>query len=83
MLSVGMWLGNPFGREGIEKIFIPDVNRQDVRAVEAMNKEPTKFALSLVDVFFSKETLAKSLVTQKDGRERLDPDIIEGIRRKL
>ena len=77
-----MWLGNPFGREGIEKLFIPDVNRRDVRAVEALSKEPSKFALALVDVFFSKETLAKSVVTQKEGRERLDLDVIEGIRRK-
>ena len=78
-----MWLGNPFGRKDIEKIFIPEVNRRDVRAVEALNKEPSKFALALVDVFFfSRETLAKSLVTQKKDQECLDPDIIEGIRRK-
>ena len=82
MICVGVWLGNPFGREGIEKIFIPDVNRRDVWAVEAMSKETSKFSLALVDVFFSRETLAKSLVTQKEGRQRLDPDIIEGIRRK-
>ena len=47
-----MWLGNPFGRKDIEKIFIPEVNRRDVRAVEALSKEPSKFALALVDVFF-------------------------------
>ena len=47
--------------------------------MEALSKEPSKIALALVDVFFSRET-AKSLVTQKD-KERLDHDI-EGIRCK-
>ena len=50
--------------------------------MEALSKEPSEFALALVDVFFSRETLAKSLVAQKEDKKRLDPDIIEVIRRK-
>ena len=80
MICIGVWLGNHFGREGIQKIFIPDVSKRDVRAVEAMSRELSKFVLALVDIFSSRETLAKSLVTQKEDQERLDPDI-EGIRR--
>lgn len=66
----------------MEKIFIPDTKPQDIRAVEALNKEATKFTLALLDVFFSKETLSRSLVTRKEGRDLLNPDVIEGIRRK-
>ena len=49
--NLGVWLGNPYGRAGVEKIFIPDTKPQDIRAVEALNKEATKFALALLDVF--------------------------------
>ena len=40
-------------------------------------------ALALLDVFFTKEQLGRSLVTNKDGRDLLDPNIIEGIRCEL
>ena len=79
---LGVWLGNPYGRSRVDKIFIPDIKQQDVRAVEALNKEATKFALALLDVFFSKETLCRSLATRKEGRDLLNPDVVEGIRRK-
>ena len=82
MICIGVWLGNPFGREGIEKIFIPDVSRHDVRAVEAMSREPSKFVLALVDVFFQQGNIGEVLSFKKEGRERVDPDIIEGIRHK-
>lgn len=54
--------------------------QKDIKAVEALQKAPTKFALALMDVLFTKEKMVKSLVTKKEGRDLLEPSIIEGIR---
>ena len=80
IISTGVWLGDPYGREGVEKILIPGFTTQQVRAVDTKSKTPTKLALTLLDVFFTREKLAKSLCTRWEGREQLDPMIIEGIR---
>ena len=55
----------------------------DIRAVQVLSKDAAKCALSLLDVFFSKECLVRSLVTKKDDKDLLDPDVIEGIRCKI
>ena len=47
-----------------------------------LSKAASKCALALLDVFFSKECLARYLAT-KEGKDLLDPDIIEGIRCKI
>ena len=70
------WLGDPSG----EKVFIHGYSQHRVRAVEGLSADPTKMALALLDVFFTKEQLGRSLVTNKDGRDLLDPNIIERIR---
>ena len=58
------------------------MKRSDIRAVEVLSKSASKCALSLLDVFFTKECLVRSLATKKD-KDLLDPDIIEGIRCKI
>ena len=79
--NTGVLLGDPHG----QNLFVshPTIKQNDIRATEALSKTPGKFVLSMVDLFFSRSTLANSLVTRKEGRERLDPDIMEGIRCKL
>ena len=47
-----------------------------------MASTPAKLALGLADILFTREELASSLVTKKEGRNLLDPEKIEGIRRK-
>lgn len=81
IIHVGVLLGDPHG----ENKFIshPTVRQRDIRAVEAVCGDGKKFVLSALDIFFTKSTLARSLVTKKEGRDQLDPDIIEGLRRKL
>ena len=76
--NTGVLLGDPHG----QNLFVahPTIKQSDVRATEALSKTPGKFVLSMVDLFF---TLANSLATNKEGRERLDADIMEGLRRKL
>ena len=80
-VHVGVILGDPHG----ENKFIshPTVRQRDIRAAEAMCGDGKKFFLSALDIFFTKSTLARSLVTKKEGRDQLDPDIIEGLRCKL
>lgn len=52
--------------------------------IAALQHKPAKkMALSLLDVFFSKETLAKSLCTPWQDRDLLDQNVINGIRCKL
>ena len=60
----------------------PTVKASDIRGVEVLSKAASKCALALLDVFFSKECLARYLAT-KEGKDLLDPDIIEGIRCKI
>lgn len=59
------------------------MKRSDIRAVEVLSKSASKCALSLLDVFFTKECLVRSLATKKDDKDLLDPDTIEGIRCKM
>ena len=75
-----MILGNP---RTAEHIVIPGYSQTSVRALEALSTSPDKLALGLVDILFSKDELSSSLVTVKEDRELLDPDKIEGIRRKI
>ena len=61
---------------------IPNFTQQQVRAADTKARTPTKLALALLDVFFSRDKLSQSLCTKWEGREQLDPTIIEGIRRE-
>lgn len=74
--NTGVLLGGPHG----QNLFVahPTIKQSDVRATEALSKTPGKFVLSMMDLFFSRSTLANSLATKKEGRERLDADIMEG-----
>lgn len=74
-------LGDPNGQ--FIHIDHPTVKANDIRGVEVLSKAASKCALALLDVFFSKECLARSLATKKEGKDLLDPDILEGIRCKI
>ena len=73
----GLIFGDPRGE--CISIDHPTVKPSDIRAVEVLSKTASRCALALLDVFFSKESLVRSLATKKDGKDLLDPDIIEGI----
>lgn len=74
-VHAGVLLGDPHG----ENKFISHSTARhcDIRAIEAMCGDGKKFFLSALDIF-TKSTLARSLVTKKDGRDQLASDIIEG-----
>ena len=65
-----------------QQIVIPGCSHTTVRALEASSTTPDELALGLADILFTKDELSSSLVTQKEGRNLLDPDRVEGIRRK-
>ena len=69
-------LGNPHTEQHI----IPGYSHTSVRALEA---SPDQLALGLADTLFTKDELSSSLVTEKGDRNLLDPDRVEGIRRKI
>lgn len=46
------------------------------KRAEALSKTAGKFALSMVDLFFTRSTLTSSLAIRKEEKERLDPDIL-------
>lgn len=71
-------LGDPKG----ENVTVPGVSQRQVRAEEAKAKSAQKLALHLMDIFFTKDQMATSLCTKWEGRDLLDPDIVEGIRCK-
>ena len=77
---VGVLLGDPHG----ENKFVAhsSVKQRDIKAIEAVCRDGKKFVLAALDIF-TKGTLARSLVTRKEGRDQLDPDIIEGLRCEL
>ena len=81
LYDVGVLLGDPYG----ESKFIahPMIKQRDIKATEAVCNNGKKFVLARLDVFFNKATLARSLVTRKEGRDLLDPDVIQGIRCKV
>lgn len=72
-------MGNP---RTDHHIIISGYSQASVRSVEALATTPAKLALGLADVLFTKDELSTSLVTKKEGRNLLDPDKVEGIRRK-
>ena len=45
--------------------------------------DASKFALRLLGVFFTVEELARSNCTKADGRELLDPEILQAIKCKI
>jgi hypothetical protein len=62
---VGVLLGDPHG----ENKFIahPSVKQRDIKSVEAVCRDGKKFVLAALDIFFTKSTLARSLVTGEIG----------------
>ena len=72
-------LGNP---RSDHQIVIPGCSHMTVKALEASSTTPDELALGLADILFTKDELSSSLVTQKEGRNLLDPDRVEGIRHK-
>ena len=59
---------------------VPGCSHTTVRALEASSTTLDELALGLADILFTKDELSSSLVTQKEGRNLLDPDRVEGIR---
>ena len=45
-------------------------------------RDPAKFALRLLGIFFTLEQLSVSNCTKAEGRELLDPNILQAIKRK-
>ena len=73
-------LGNPCTDK---HIVIPGYSQTSVRALEALSTTAAKLALGLTDILFTKDELSSSLVTVKEDRDLLNPDRVEGIRRKI
>jgi hypothetical protein len=73
-------LGNP---RTDKHIVITGYSQTSVRALEALSTTANKLALGLTDILFTKDELSSSLVTVKEDRNLLNPDKIEGIRRKI
>ena len=65
LCDVGVLLGDPHGE--IKFIAHPSIKQWDIKAVEAVCRDGKKFVLAALDVFFTKSTLARSLVTKKEG----------------
>ena len=76
----GCFLGNPKEPVGEKRIFIKGTSQMQVRAQEARSKSARR--LKLLSLFFMKEEMAESLCTPLEGKKLLNPEIIEGIRRK-
>ena len=69
-------MGCPTG----ECIHLADFTQRDVISVEGVSSDASKLALNLIDVFFfTKDILSTSLATRWEGRDLLDPEVIEGI----
>lgn len=75
----GCILGDPLGKH----IVIDNVPQWKVKAKETASSKASSLALKLMDVFFTREELAKGNCTETDGRELLRPTVIEGIRCKF
>ena len=73
-------MGNP---RTDKHIVIPGYSQTSVRALEALSTTAAKLALGLTDILFTKDELSSSLVTVKEDRDLLNPDRVEGIRRKI
>ena len=65
-----------------ECIHLADFTQRDVISVEGVSTDASKLALNLLDVFFTKDILSTSLATRWEGRDLLNPEVIEGIRCK-
>ena len=63
-----------------DRKWISGVQKARVKSVESISGSPTKLAQKLMDVFFTRDVMARSLVTSKKDSEQLDPHVIEGIR---
>ena len=54
--------------------------RRQVKGKEVLASNESSLALKLMDLFFTKEEMARSNYTQAKGRDILRQDIIAGIR---
>ena len=63
-------------------VSITNVPQWKVKAKETASSKASSLALKLVDVFFTRDEMAKGNCTETDGRELLRPNVIEGIRCK-
>ena len=61
-------------------MFIKNFSAKNIRTAENLSRSAARLCLNLLNVFFTKETLAESLVTDIEGRKLLNQEIIEGIR---
>ena len=69
-------LGDPNG----EHVRIDGFTQRQVKGKEVLALSASSLALKLMDLFFTKEEMAKSNCTPAEGREILRQDIIAGIR---
>lgn len=56
--------------------------QQQVKGKEVLASDETQLALKLMDLFFTKEEMARGNCTPAEGRELLRQDVIAGIRCK-
>ena len=71
-------LGDPRG----EHVTITGYTQSQVKAKEVSVVDAGPLALSLMDLFFSREEMARGNCTDAEGRNLLEPEIISGIRCK-
>ena len=64
-----MLLGDPHGEN--QFVSHSSVKQRDITAIEAVCRDGKKFVLAALDIFFTKGTLVRSLVTRKEGRDQL------------
>ena len=72
-------LGDPRG----EHIKIDGFTQRQVKGKEVLASNASSLALKLMDLFFTKEEMARSNCTPAEGREILRQDIIAGIQCKV
>ena len=69
-------LGDPRG----DHVKVEGFTQRQVKGKEVLASDETTLALKLMDLFFSREDMARSNCTPAEGRELLRQDIIAGIR---
>jgi len=80
LVHVGCILGNPYGKPD-ERVLIPGRTQLEIKIIEASTKSPSKFALKLLGLLFTKDEMKEGLCTPCKGQKLLNQEYIEGIRR--
>ena len=75
-----MWFGMPKSRQGMELVLPSKHAVERLKNLRSsIPKDAGKYALKLLSIFFSDETLAESNCSPAEGRHLVDPDVLTGI----